>query len=93
MEMTKIAMTLYSFSFLLCGFNILGSAFFTGLNNGKISAIISVLRTLVIQVVAILLLPIIVGMDGIWLVILVAEGLTFVITVAFLLANKKRYGY
>lgn len=92
-EMTKLAMHLYSFSFMLCGFNIFGSAFFTGLNNGTISAIISVLRTLVIQVAAILILPIIMGMDGIWLAIVVAEGLTLIITGTFIITNKKKYGY
>lgn len=93
MAMTKKAMVLYSFSFLLSGFNIFGSAFFTGLNNGKISALISFLRSLVIEVAAILILPLIFGMNGIWLAIVVAEGVALIVTVALLFVNKKRYGY
>lgn len=93
LRITARALQLYSFSFLLNGFNIFGSAFFTGLNNGKVSAIISMLRTLVIEVAAILILPMIFGIDGIWCAIVVAEGITLFITVAFLLGNRKRYGY
>lgn len=74
--MTVNALRLYSLSFLVCGFNIFGSAFFTGLNNGTASALISFLRTLVIQVAAILILPKILGINGIWLAITVAEALT-----------------
>lgn len=92
-DMTKRGMELYALSFLLCGFNIFASAFFTGLNNGKVSAIISVLRTLVIQVAAIYVLPIFWGLDGIWLAIVVAEGLTLLISGFFLVKNKKKYGY
>lgn len=91
--MTANGMRLYSLAFLLCGFNIFGSAFFTGLNNGKISAIISFLRTLVIQVACIFLLPLFLKLNGIWLSVLVAEGLTLFVTVSLLIAYRKRYGY
>ena len=92
-EMTGRGMTIYSLSFLLCGFNIFGSAFFTGLNNGKISAFISFLRTLVLQVVAIIVLPMFWGLDGIWFAVVVAEGLTLIVTFAFLVTQRKRYHY
>lgn len=92
-EMTVTGMRLYSLSFLVCGFNIFGSAYFTGLNNGAVSALISFLRTLVFQVLAILLLPLFFGINGIWLAIVAAEGLTLIITVLLFLINRKRYGY
>lgn len=92
-EMTAAALTLYSLSFLFSGFNIFGSAYFTGLNNGFVSGIISALRTLVIQVGAILLLPLVLGVNGIWLAVVVAESVTLVVTMAFFAANRRRYGY
>ena len=75
-DMTVNALRIYALSFLVCGFNIFGSAFFTGLNNGTASALISFLRTLVFQVAAILLLPRWLDINGIWLAITVAEALT-----------------
>ena len=78
---------------LLCGFNIFGSAFFTGLGNGMISATISFLRTFVIQIAAIFLLPVFFGLEGIWLAIVVAEGVTLLFTVAFLIGQRKKYHY
>ena len=92
-EMTKTGMMLYSTSFLFCGFNIFGSGFFTGLNNGIISATISFLRTLVIQLAALLILPAIFGINGIWCAISAAELVTLIITVTFLVKNKSKYGY
>ena len=92
-DMTTTGMRLYALSFLVCGFNIFGSAYFTGLNDGVASALISFLRTLVFQVVAIILLPIFFGLNGIWLAITVAEAATLLVTVILLLKKKKRYGY
>lgn len=92
-DMTCRGMAIFSFSFLICGFNIFGSAFFTGLNNGKISAVLSFLRTLVFQVMSIFLLPVFLKLDGIWLAVVVAEGLTLVFTVIFLITQRKRYHY
>ncbi|MDE7112962.1 MAG: MATE family efflux transporter, partial [Acetatifactor sp.] len=92
-KMTEIGMRYYSFSFLICGFNIFASAFFTGLNNGLVSALISFLRTLVIQVAAIFILPVFFDIEGIWMAIVVAEGVTLAVSGAFLLGNRKRYGY
>ena len=80
-------------SFLISGYNVFGSAFFTGLNNGKISALISFMRTMVFQIAAIFVLPVILGLDGIWASVLVAEGLTLVITGAFMITKRKRYHY
>ena len=92
-DITANALRFYSLSFLVCGFNIFGSAFFTGLNNGTASALISFLRTLAIQVAAVLLLPKILGIDGIWLAITVAEALTLLVTAALFLLGRKKYHY
>lgn len=92
-DMTSNALKLYSLSFLVCGFNIFSSAFFTGLNNGVVSAIISFTRTLVFQVTAVILLPMLFGINGIWLSVAVAESLTLVLTIVFLLTNRKKYNY
>lgn len=92
-EMTVNALRLYALSFLVCGFNIFGSAFFTGLNNGTASALISFLRTLVLQVAAALLLPRVLGIDGIWLAITAAEALTLLVTAALFFAGRRKYHY
>lgn len=92
-ESTKHAFRLFSFSFLLSGFNIFASSFFTALNNGGISAAISFLRTLLFQTASVLILPAFFNVDGIWLSVSVAEVLAFIISVAFLLANGKKYRY
>lgn len=92
-EMTERAFLIYSFSFLFTGMGIFGSAFFTALNDGLVSAVISFLRTFLFQVVAVLLLPALFKLDGIWFSVIVAEFLATVVTVIFLLANKKKYGY
>lgn len=84
---------LYALSFFVMGFNVWGSAFFTALNNGAVSAAISFLRTLVFQIIAVLLLPLIFGIDGIWLSIVVAEVLSLAVTGFFLVTRKKRYQY
>lgn len=93
-ELTKRAFLFYSFSFLFSGFAIFGSSFFTALNNGPISAIISFMRTLVFQVAGVIFLPMIFNsVDGIWLSIVIAEALAVIITVIFILAKRKKYGY
>lgn len=93
MEMTNTAIRLYSLSYLVSGFNIFGSAFFTALNNGVISALISFLRTLLFQIVMIFTLPAFLGLNGIWLAIVAAELLALVVTVICLVTNRKRYHY
>lgn len=91
--MTKHAFAIFSFSFLFSGFSIFGSSFFTALNDGLTSALISFLRTLVFQVAAVLLLPLIWGLDGIWLSIVGAEATALIVTTLFLIQKRRRYGY
>ncbi|MBE6762800.1 MAG: MATE family efflux transporter [Ruminococcaceae bacterium] len=92
-RMTVRGFRLFSFSFLFAGISIFGSAFFTALNNGLISAVIAFLRTLVFEVSAVLLLPLIWDLDGIWASVTVAELASAVITVICLIAKKKHYQY
>lgn len=92
-DLTVYGFRIFSFSFLLSGFAIYGSSFFTSLNNGVISAIISFFRTCVFQLLAVILLPLVLGVDGIWLSIVVAEFLAVTLNAVFLVKNKKRYGY
>ena len=75
------------------GFAMFASGFFTALNDGMTSAILSFLRTLVFQVSAVFLLPLIMGIDGIWLSVFVAELLVLIVSIVFLLAKQKRFGY
>lgn len=93
MQMTRHAFLIYSFSFILTGVNIFISSFFTALNNGGVSAVISFLRTLVFEMLAVMLLPLVLGMDGIWWAILVAEGCAFLFSIGFLVAKRNQYGY
>ncbi len=93
LTLTQRGFAIYSFSFLFAGIAIYGSAFFTALNNGPISALISFLRTLVFQVAAVLLLPSLWGMDGIWISIVVAEFMAFSVTVLLLIQKRKKYRY
>lgn len=93
LEMTIHGFRLFSLSFLFMGMNIFGSAFFTALNNGGISALISFLRTLVFQVAAVLILPLMLGLDGIWLAIVVAEVLALFVTAGLVIGYRKRYQY
>ena len=91
--LTSHAFRLFSFSFLLAGFNIYCSSFFTALNNGAISAAVSFLRTLVFQTSAVLILPLILNVDGIWLSNAFAEVFAFAISAIFLIAKRKKYHY
>lgn len=93
LEMTVRGFVVYSLSFLLCGFNIFGSSLFTALNNGLISAVISFVRTLVCQIAAVLLLPLIFGLDGIWWAIVVSEAVALVLTVFCFFRFRNRYHY
>ena len=93
-ELTRHAFCLYALSFLPMGFNIFSSAFFTALSNGVVSAIISFLRTLVFQVAAILLLPLLFpGTDGIWLAVVAAELSGLLVSIFFFLRMRKIYRY
>lgn len=93
LEMTVHAFRIYAVSFLLCGFNIFGSGFFTALNNGPVSAAISFVRTLVCQVAAVLFLPMLLKLDGIWWSVTVSELGALALTAFFLVRLRKRYQY
>lgn len=93
LSMTREAFRIYSLSFVFMGFNIFGSGFFTALNNGRVSALIAFSRSLVFEVVAILLLPALFGIRGVWFSVLLAEGLSLLLTGACLVRGRARYGY
>lgn len=93
MALTLRGFMIYSFSFLFAGVAIFGSSFFTALNNGLISALISFLRTLLFQVGAVLIFPLLWGIDGIWLSIVAAEVMAAVVTALFLIGERKKYHY
>lgn len=92
-EMTFRAIQIYSISYLFSGFNIFASAFFTGLNNGKVSATISFLRAFVLQIITVLLLPAVFGIQSIWWAVTISEGVTLLVTIKFFVTNKKKYKY
>ena len=92
-DMTVHGFRLFSFYFILAGINIYSSSFFTALNNGMISAIISFSRTLGFETLAVIILPIFLQLDGVWLAITVAEICAFVISISFLIAKKEKYHY
>lgn len=91
--LTCRAFSIFSFSFLFAGFSIFASGFFTSLNDGVTSAIISFLRTLVFQIASVLILPIFFQTDGIWFSILVAEIMSVIISIVFLVQKRKKYCY
>ena len=93
LDMTVHAFVIYSFSFLLSGFGIFGSSFFTALNDGFTSSLISLLRTLVFQCSMVMILPLLWGLDGIWLSIVAAEALASVTTALLLWKKQKQYQY
>ena len=93
LDMTTNAIRLFAISYIISGFNIFASAFFTALNNGLVSATISFLRTLVFQVAMILILPLIFGLKGIWLAVVVAELLASIVSGIFLAYNRKKYKF
>lgn len=93
LELTVRAFGIFSFSFLFSGFAIFGSSFFTALNDGLVSAAISFLRTLIFQVAAALIFPLIWEVDGIWISIVAAEVMAVAVTVLFLKGKQKKYQY
>ena len=93
LSLTRHAFSIFSFSFLLSGLNIFASGFFTALNNGLISAVISFARTLVFQAACVLLLPAMFGVDGIWYATLVAEGLACLLSLWLIDRKKHFYHY
>ena len=93
LSVTTRALTIYAVSYLLTGFNIYASSFFTALNDGLVSALISFARTLVFQVLAVLTLPLLWEADGIWAAVILAEGLAAILSLACFLRFRKKYGY
>lgn len=93
MDMTVHAFRIFSILFLFAGFAIFGSGFFTALNNGLISALIAFLRSLVFEVGAVLLLPLVLGLDGIWFSTAAAELVAAVLALSLMVAFRKRYHY
>lgn len=92
-EIARQGFLIFPISFLFCGFNIFASATFTALSNGKVSAIISTLRTFVFISVALLILPQYFDVIGVWISVPLAELLTIFVSLAFILKNKKVYHY
>lgn len=93
MELTVSGFRIFALSFGFMGFAIFASGFFTALNDGVTSAIISFLRTLLFQSAAVLLLPRLWGINGVWISIVVAEFMAVVLGMAFLIAKQKIYHY
>ena len=93
LALTSRAFRLYALSFLIMGFNVYASSFFTALGDGVTSALISFLRTLAFQVIAILLLPLLLGIDGIWLAVTAAELAALAVSAAMLLTKDKVFHY
>ena len=92
-DITRGALAVYAYAFVLFGLNMFASAFFTALNNGAVSAAVSFLRTLVFQTFAVLVLPIVLGLEGIWWAVTVAEGLALLVSAAFIVGKRKQYRY
>ena len=93
LDMTTVAIRIYVISYIFAGFNIFASAFFTALNNGFISALISFLRTLVFQVLMIYLLPYFWELEGIWMSVIFAEVLSLIVSAVCFIINRKKYQY
>lgn len=93
LDLSTRAMMIYSICYFVAGFSMFGSGLFTALNNGLISAIISICRTLVFQVTAVMTLPLLMGVDGIWLSIVIAETLSAVLTLIIAFKKQNAYGY
>lgn len=93
MDMTVSGFRIFALSFAFMGFAIFASGFFTALNDGVTSAIISFLRTLVFQCAAVIILPMLWGIDGVWISIIVAEVMAVVLSAIFLVAKRKKYHY
>ena len=93
LTLTTRAFALYSLAYLVLGINIFASAFFTALGNGGISAMLSFLRLFVFQVITLLVMPIWMGVDGIWLSIVAAELIALGVSVTCFVGQRKKYGY
>lgn len=93
LELTVHAFSIYSVSFLFCGIGIFGSALFTAMNNGLISALISFIRTVILQAAFVFILPLFWKIDGIWWSAVFAEGIAASLSIIFIIAYRKKYQY
>ena len=93
MQLTVHGFRLFALCYLFCGVNIYASAFFTALCNGALSAFISFLRSLLLRGGLVLLLPPVLGLDGVWLAVVAAEGLSAAVSAALLWRQRTRYHY
>ena len=92
-ELTRHAIRLYMLSFFIAGINLFTSAWFTGLGNGKVSAIVSFIRNLVFELGFVFLLPLVLGADGIWLAVDAADLCCLILCVTLIRRYRKSYGY
>lgn len=93
LDMTVHGFRLFALNYVICGINVFSSSFFTALCNGKISAFLSFMRALVLRGGMVLFLPVLLGVDGIWLAVVAAEALGAVFSILFFITQRKRYGY
>lgn len=93
LELTTLAIRIYSVAYLFNGLNIFTSSFFTALNNGAVSAAVSFLRMFVFQIAMIMILPLILGINGIWMAVIAAELLALFVSLIFIIISRKKYGY
>lgn len=93
MKMTVSGFRIFALSFIFMGYAIYSSGFFTALNDGLTSALISFLRTLVFQTAAVIFLPMVLGLEGVWISIVAAEFMAVVFSVIFLIAKREKYHY
>ena len=93
LELTTLAIRIYSVAYLFNGLNIFTSSFFTALNNGAVSAAVSFLRMFVFQIAMIMILPLIIGINGIWMAVIAAELLALLVSLIFIIINRGKYGY
>lgn len=93
LEMTVRGFRIFSVAFLVSGFGVFGSALFTALNNGLVSAIVSFMRTVVFQIATIMLFPALWGLDGVWAATAFAEAASCAVAASFIIAYRKKYGY
>lgn len=93
LTLTVRAFHIFTMAFILSGINIFTSSLFTALNNGPVSALISFMRSLVFELLSVLILPLVFGIDGIWSAISVAEIMAFIMSMSFMLKYKKKYDY
>ena len=93
LAMTVRGFRIFSVAFLVTGYGVFGSALFTALNNGLVSAILSFMRTIAFYIIAILIFPLFWGLDGVWVSTVFAEIAAMIVSAVFVIAYRKKYGY